>query len=433
MQFITNSIWIGGFVLICAVGVHALFVTVDFVRAALWRGMRRAREAELLALRVDTARQRRDHESARGAWSGWRKFVIARKIIEAEGICSFYLAPHDKKPLPTFNPGQYLTFKLEIPGQSAPLVRCYSLSDCLRDGQYRISIKKLCAPKKDVPGGLASCFFHDQVNEGDIVDVRAPGGKFHFEPYEESAALAMIAGGIGITPLLCMLNGLLLEGPLRRQVHFFLGVRNSREHAFKEQLERLARENDKLRLHVCYSNPLPGDIQARDYHHAGHINLELLKKVLPSSNLLYYICGPPAMMESLMSALKQWSVPESHIRYEAFGPKSVAGVADKIGVAGGAGAPTAGAAAPGTDAIEVLFEKSGRSLRWTRTDGTLLDFAERNGIQIRSGCRAGNCGTCMVAIKSGQVTYQTRPGAEPEEGSCLTCCSVPAGKLVLNS
>ena len=88
-------------------------------------------ERELLRKRIDqlTDQQRFVREKGDLSWNGYRKFEVLRKVQEGGGICSFYLAPHDKKDLPPFEPGQYLTFQLPIPGQRKPVVRCYSLSD----------------------------------------------------------------------------------------------------------------------------------------------------------------------------------------------------------------------------------------------------------------------------------------------------------------
>jgi len=122
-------------------------------------------------------------------------------------------------------------------------------------------------------------------------------------------------------------------------------------------------------------------------------------------------------------------VPEKHIHYEAFGPASVQKkkpADDGVGAAADAGLP----AGP---AIDVTFGRSGKKLRWDPAAASLLDFAEANGIRIDSGCRAGNCGTCVTAIKSGQVRYNIETGAKPEDGSCLTCVSVPKGSLVLDA
>ena len=99
----------------------------------------------------------------------------------AASVCSFHLAPADGEPLPPFKPGQYLTFKLSVdePGreQCKTVVRCYSLSDRPRSDYYRVSIKRVPPPRDvpDAPPGKVSNFFHDNVQEGDIVDCLAPG------------------------------------------------------------------------------------------------------------------------------------------------------------------------------------------------------------------------------------------------------------------
>ena len=97
---------------------RALRETVDMERRLL--GERIAEIAE---------RRRRELEKAERTWDGFRKFVVARKVMETKDVCSFYLEPHDRRPLPSFQPGQYLTFRIPVPGLPKPVVRCYSLSD----------------------------------------------------------------------------------------------------------------------------------------------------------------------------------------------------------------------------------------------------------------------------------------------------------------
>src|SRR3990172_128371 len=106
---------------------------------------------ERIALVAD--QRRIEREKTEGTWNGFRKFKIVDKVVEAQDICSFYLAPHDGKPLPPFDPGQYLTFQIKVPGQPKPAVRCYSLSD--RPGipeRFRVTIKR-------VPNGVVSNHF----------------------------------------------------------------------------------------------------------------------------------------------------------------------------------------------------------------------------------------------------------------------------------
>ena len=77
--------------------------------------------------------------------------------------------------------------------------------------------------------------------------------------------------------------------------------------------------------------------------------------------------------------------------------------------------------------------KSGRTAPWNPEYDSLLEFAEANGVAIDCGCRAGSCGTCLTAIKSGEVEYTTEPDADAEEGSCLTCVCIPKGPLILDA
>lgn len=409
---------------LAAMAVYTGVFVANTVRAARLAARSAEAEQEYLRERVAglMAHRRFERERTELSWNGFRKFQIARKSLECEGIRSFYLRPHDRKALPPFNPGQYLTFRLNIAGQPKPVVRCYSLSDSPKGDHYRVTIKKLPPPrdKPDAPPGLSSSFFYDQLHEGDIVDVKAPSGHFYLDMTKQAPAV-LIAGGVGITPVLSMLNAIVETGS-KRETWFFLGVRNSKEHIMKDHLSAIARENENVHLHVCYSNPGEDDVAGEDYHHGERVSVDLLRNLLPSNNYEFYFCGPPPMMNSLAEGLEAWGVPESDVNYEAFGPATVKKVqkAPEIKPAEAA-------------AIEVKFIKSGKSCAWDPEIGNLLEFAEANGVSIDFGCRAGNCGTCITAIKSGEVRYVGEPGEMPEAGSCLTCISVPKGSLALDA
>lgn len=375
-------------------------------------------------VRASSAHARAEHDRANLTWNGVRKYRIDRKVMEGGDICSFYLKPHDGKGQPPFEPGQYLTFQLKIPGEEKAIIRCYSLSDSpLQRDYYRVSIKRVPPPrdKPEIPPGRSSNFFHDKLNEGDIVDVKAPSGKF-FMDQTKHTPVVLIGGGIGLTPVLSMLNTIVLSGS-KREVHFFYGVRNGMEHVMKEHLARIDRENENVTMHICYSNPTDEEQQGRDYDHAERVSVDLFKKALPSNNYDFYICGPPPMMESLVKGLDEWGVPDANVHFEAFGPASVKKAKPKPAVDPSAPAQT----------FEIKFAMSGKTLTWDGTADSILEFAESNGIALDSGCRAGNCGTCITAMKSGDVKYVEEPGAKPESGSCLTCVSVPKSDLVLEA
>ena len=233
--------------------------------------------------------------------------------------------------------------------------------------------------------------------------------------------MVLLAGGVGITPLLSMLNAIAVCGS-SRETWFFYGVRHSGEHIMAQHLQRLADEHEHIHLRICYSDPRDGrDVSGRDYHHDERVSVDLLQRLLPSKDYDFYICGPPPMMAALTEGLGHWGVPKQRVHYETFGPASVKKIA------------AVEAATPAPEAVEVVFSRSGKTCTWIPDAGSLLEFAEENGVAIDFGCRAGNCGTCLTAVKSGEVWYPTEPGALVEEGSCLTCIGVPKGPVVLDA
>ena len=396
-------------------------VTAGNVRRLVGQNRQEDLALERLKTELEIMRDLRRRKAEGGSpWNGWRKFLVEKKVVECEGVCSFHLTPHDRKALPEFLPGQYLTFQLDIPGQPKPVVRCYSLSDCARPESYRVTIKRIPPRDQNAPPGLASGHFHAEVEEGDILDVKAPSGQFSLNP-AGTGGLVLIGSGIGVTPVLSMLNALVAQGS-HREVWFFYGIRDRSDHIMKDHLEAIAREHPNVHLHVCASKPDPSYELGRDYQHAGRISVDLFKTLLPSSNFDYYLCGPGPMMQDVTEGLKEWGVPEKNIHYETFGPSSVKKVAAVV-------AP--GAALPTGYAIQ--FKKSGKTVQWCGDYTSILDLAEANGISIPSGCRAGSCGTCQVAVFSGEIGYIENSDFETERGTRLTCIGAPTSDLVLDA
>lgn len=280
-------------------------------------------EQERLALEIKAARLKiQTVETDKTAWNGIRKFNVAQKVKEAKDTFSFYLKPHDGKPLPHFKPGQYLTFSLTVPGQAKPVARCYSLSDISRTNHYRVTIKRcLPPPQSSHPAGLGSSFFCDVIKEGDIVDTKAPNGHF-FLAMEKPRPVVLISGGIGVTPMVTMANALTESGD-PREIWFFFGARNSTDHMFKDYMAEITVKNKNIHMHVCYSQPLPTDVPGRDFHHEGRVSVELFKQLLPSNNYDYFLCGPGPFMESITTDLTAWGVQDAWAHFEAFGPASV--------------------------------------------------------------------------------------------------------------
>lgn len=411
--------------LLTYIGVAILLQLIAGLAFSMWgRGA--------VAARVSPQPSQEPAATASGAWAGWRDFRVLRREFEdaAQTQCSFYLQPVDGAPLPPFKPGQYLTFGLKLPdgasGASASersVTRCYSLSDRPDAATYRVTIKRAAPPagRTELPPGVSSSHFHDRVHVGDVLQVKAPAGHFFIDP-DASVPAVLIAGGIGITPMVSMLRWCLAEQPQRR-VHLYYGVRNRADHAFKQVLQDLAARHPHFTLNVVYSQPGPDDLLGRDHHHAGHISVDLLRRSLPHGRHQFYVCGSPPMMQSVVPALREWGVQADDIHFEAFGPATVRPAVPL------SNEPLARTAA----ALEVRFSRSGRTLAWDGTDANLLDFAERHALALDSGCRSGSCGACQTRLLSGVVTYADKPDHDIAQGHCLPCVGQPQSALVLEA
>lgn len=359
-------------------------------------------------------------------WEGFKELIVQRRETEDgnNAICSFYLVPSDGKPLPSFRPGQFLTFKLQIEDPKThelkSVVRCYSLSDSPRTDYFRISIKRAPAPanQPDIPAGVSSNFFHDHIHEGDKLLVKVPSGHFHLMD-EEPLPIVLIGGGIGITPMLSILNTV-LESGIKREIWLYYGVSNGDEHIMKEHLQTLASTHDNFHLHVCYSAANEKDSEGTDYQHSSRVTIPLLRATLKLRRYQFYVCGPKPLMEDMVPGLEDWGVDSGDIYYESFGPASLI-KHEKV------------TATDNAQAITVTFSRSGKSIPWDSNAESLLEFAEANNIDVDSGCRAGSCGSCQTAMTAGEVDYNQEPDADVESGHCLLCISKPKNNITLDA
>ena len=420
---------IGGLLIVLAASLQAAIFIYSYASRSL-SAARLDREhlhqfeaqAATVARRVDAIRSTREP-----AWDGKRTFRIAQCVHEDinRDVCSFYLVPDDDELLPPYRPGQFLTFELPVPGEEHPVVRCYSLSDSPSEKHhYRVSIKRMKAPPKAAPGtpaGVASSYFHHHLWKGEKVDVYAPAGDFYIDSASDRPVV-LIAGGIGMTPLISMLNWLVENQP-DRQVWLFYGVRNRNEHCMYDHLERIRYDHPNVGMVIAYSEPTEACELGVDYSVEGYIDLELIKYVLDPTTHEFYICGPGIMMDKIIPELIGGGVAREAINFEAFGPATVSTGLDPEET-------EADDAANKTFTVE--FARSNKIVEWTSGTSSLLELAEANGVRARCGCRAGNCGTCAIAIKCGAVGYSRPPGKDVEEGTCLPCISRPTSDLVLD-
>lgn len=262
----------------------------------------------------------REAEQQSGGWQEFREFRVVRKEQESQVITSFYLVPQDGGPLAGFQPGQYISVKVQIPGDEYTHIRQYSLSDRPGLPYYRISVKREDG-LEGAPDGKVSQYLHRSIQEGDRLWISAPAGDFSLQPAETGTGrpLVLLSGGVGLTPLVSMLKEAASAYP-DRSVTFIHSARNGDVHALKGELDGMAQQHSQLSVYYCYENPTSEDRNNGLFHKEGLIDLPWLQQVIPDKDADYYFCGPLPFMRAVNGALKQWDVPASNIHYEFFGP-----------------------------------------------------------------------------------------------------------------
>jgi ferredoxin-NADP reductase len=302
-------------------------------------------------------------------------------------------------------PGQFFTFDWLLDGQK--LSRSYSISSSpTQTGFVEIAVKKQ-------PEGRVSCFLNERAAIGLTVEARGPLGRFCFQETEHKK-IALFAGGSGITPLISILR-YIDDLCLDTKATLFYSVRTKRDIIFEGELERLKTRLPNLRLVVILTKPDAGWSGP-----TGHLRGELISSYLDEvSNHTFFLCGPEGYMNHVTELLKSLGVDEQRILQERFGGKkderSVSADAQPRGLA--------------------EFEQSNTTVAFFEGQ-SLLEVAEKFGINIPSSCRQGQCGTCATRLLSGEVQMDHEDGLDPAlktQGFVLTCVARAKGDVRLDA
>ncbi|CAN7620438.1 NO-inducible flavohemoprotein [Caulobacter sp. LjRoot300] len=253
-------------------------------------------------------------EAVDGGWTGWRDFVVAEKIRESAVITSFVLRPKDGGPVIPHKPGQYLTFRLDLPGQPGEK-RNYTISAGPNGESYRISVKR-----EDL--GAASRFLHDQIQVGDVLPATPPAGDF-FLADQPARPVVLLSGGVGLTPMVSMLEHIARAHP-ELEAHFVHGALNSDVHALDGHVRTLAKDHGGVSVTTFYSAPLAGDQSGRTHDVDGFVTVDWLKANTPFAQADFYLCGPTPFLKVFVQGLAAAGVPADRIHYEVFGPTAEA-------------------------------------------------------------------------------------------------------------
>lgn len=353
--------------------------------------------------------------------SSFVSYRVLERTVESSVITSFRLAPVKGGPVPAFKPGQYLTLRLPD-GQ----VRTYTVSSSpeARDS-YRISVKREPPPldKPDVPPGYGSGYLHDAVVPGSVLEVLEPRGAFILDE-TSPRPVVLLSGGVGLTPMVSMLHRLATTDC---KVHFIHACEDGKVHAHCSEVLHLANSVAAIRPHFVYRTPSPEDVAARRCGSVGVVDRKLLQSLLPLDDYDFYLCGPPGFMKAVYGSLLTLGVPKSRIKYEFFGPATILEPnAPAVETQSAPASQPTGSS--DTGGAEIVFVRSGKTASWDDFPGTLLDFAEQQGLSPEFSCRAGICNSCECDLLEGSVRYDEQPLDTPAEGKVLICLARPAGR-----
>jgi ferredoxin-NADP reductase/MOSC domain-containing protein YiiM/ferredoxin len=352
------------------------------------------------------------------AWPGFRRLAVTAITHEGDSVISIRLEDPTGASLPAARPGQYLTLRVRPDEQQRSLLRNYSLSGPPGAGFYRMTVKR----EHD---GVASGYLHTRLAVDDELDVGAPRGTFILDGTH--APVLLLSAGIGVTPVLAMLQAL-AEEHSDREIWWLHGARSSSDHSFAAEAKALLATLPNVRTHICYSRPGPDDREGRDFERVGRVSASLLAELAPPLDAEAYLCGPVPFMDEISAGLAAMGIGASRIHTEPFGPAP--GLTPGI-AAQPARAPHSPAGEPG-DGPTIEFARSDLAVPWSSDYASLLELAEACDVPVRWSCRTGVCHNCESTLIAGKLDYSPDPVEPPAPGSALICCSQPRDDVVLD-
>jgi cytochrome P450/ferredoxin-NADP reductase len=294
------------------------------------------------------------------------KATVAAKDVVSDGVVSLALRHPGGHPWPAWQPGAHIDLILG----KAP-TRQYSLcGNPANAREYRIGVLR------DSNGRGSSKYVHDELQVGDLVELRGPRNNFPLVP---SPRYLFIAGGIGITPILAMIRSAEAAGAEWNLVY------GGRQRASMAFLDDLAQYGDRVSI--------------RPQDETGLLDLDAILGT-PIPDTLVYCCGPEALLAAVERACAGW--PRS-LHVERFAPKPQ-------------GDPSL------NESFEVVLQRSGLTLT-VPPDRSILSVVEEAGVGVLSSCAEGTCGTCETGVLAGEPDHRDSV-LNPEEQRANTCMMI---------
>ncbi|WP_063683257.1 FAD-binding oxidoreductase [Bradyrhizobium stylosanthis] len=359
------------------------------------------------------------------SWKG--PLRICAIYQETPNVKTFRLQAPGGGAIPfAFLPGQFLTYAIEIDGQTVR--RSYTIvSSAAQTAYVETTIKR-------EDGGLLSDYMHGHLKQGDLIEVAGPSGAFTFTG-AEADNVVLIGGGVGITPLMAAIR-YLSDIAWPGQIYLVYGAQTTEQFIFRDELEYLQRRMSNLHVAATMVRTAGTSWMGSE----GQITAEFLTQAVPDlAGRRVHLCGPPGMMEALRKTLVGLGVPREQIKTEAFGPARGAAPPPVRSVGDvhmpDSGADGRGAAAIGPATAKVRFARSGK-VAALPPDKSVLEVAEAAGVSIDYSCRVGVCGVCKTHLLQGNVTMEVQDALTADErtnGLILACQARSVGDLVVEA
>ena len=303
-------------------------------------------------------------------------------------------------------PGQFLTFQWPIDGQR--IRRSYTVSSSPVHKDY-VEITP-----KHMENGSVSVFLNERAKPGLVVEANGPYGQFCFDQTLHKS-IVLIAAGSGITPMISMLR-YIDDLELDTSVTLLYFVRTAADVIFENELSRLSRSLLNFKYELCLTRPDPA-WKGR----SGRLTEEFVSETVSHMDTpTFFLCGPIGFMDKARQALLTLGVTPDRILQESFGESK----------------PSTESRPSEDSTVETVVFLHSEKVCQSSSGSTLLDLAERNGVQIPFGCRQGQCGTCATRVLSGSVQMDVEAGLTAEQknaGYVLPCVSRAKGTVVLSA
>ena len=244
-------------------------------------------------------------------WQGFASFRVVEKVAAATDITAFTVVPVDDEQsidLSKLNltAGQYITVKIDPKNSDNLALRHYSLNSTITDKGIQFAVKR---DNRDGHSGLVSNYMHDELQVGDAVLLSAPAGDFALDKaliHQNDIPLVLVSAGVGITPILSMLEAQVTVNP-QRPIIWAYACQNEQHHGFKDQVNQLLESAATVEKNIFYFED-------------GQLLDEAWLATLPKPADIY-VCGSMPFMESMIDGLTTLEHSNDHIHYEPFGPK----------------------------------------------------------------------------------------------------------------